>query len=81
MYLEILSDLFSTELTLFLSFTKRLLYHNQINSKGNRIRFYKDDYNTMREYYITFRYNSEDKDFEKHIFSFQPGGVFSRGPR
>ena len=54
-YLEILSNLFSIEFSLLLSFTKRMLYHNQINSKGNKIRFHKDDYNTMREYYITFR--------------------------
>ena len=28
-----------------------MLYHNQINSKGDKIRFYKDDYNTMREFW------------------------------
>ena len=32
-----------------------MLYHNKINFKGKKIQFAKDENNTMKEYYITFR--------------------------
>ena len=38
-----------------LSFTKRILYYNKKHFKGSKIHLKKDENNTMKEYYITFR--------------------------
>ena len=37
------------------SFTKRMLYQNRIKYKGKHMIFTKDERNTMKEFYITFR--------------------------
>ena len=32
-----------------------MLYYNMMSFKGSKIQFKKDEYNLMKEYYITFR--------------------------